>query len=179
MLGLALVAVSLGASNLAAAIAIGLGGVDAQTRRRVALIFGAFEAGMPLVGLGIGRQVAGSLGGATSGVAGALLIGAGVMTLVTGGADPDGIPAGARPGRLIAAGAALSLDNLAVGFALASFAVSYLVVAVVVGLVSVAMSLVGLELGNRLGAAAGRRSGQLSGGILIGVGIAVTAGLLG
>jgi putative Mn2+ efflux pump MntP len=67
VLGLALVAVSLGASNLAAAIAIGLGGVDAQTRRRVALIFGVFEAGMPLVGLAIGREVAGSLGGSASG----------------------------------------------------------------------------------------------------------------
>jgi manganese efflux pump family protein len=179
VLGLALVAVSLGASNLAAAIAIGLEGVDAQTRRRVALIFGVFEAGMPLVGLAVGRQVAGSLGGAASGLAGALLVGVGVVTLVTGGADRGGIPAGARPGRLVVAGAALSLDNLAVGFALASFAVSYLVVALVVGLVSVTMSLVGLEVGDRLGAAAGRRSGWLSGGVLIGVGIAVAAGLLG
>jgi putative Mn2+ efflux pump MntP len=52
-------------------------------------------------------------------------------------------------------------------------------VALVVGLVSVAMSLVGLELGDRLGAATGRRSGWLSGAVLIGVGIAVAAGLLG
>ncbi len=179
MLGLALVAVSLGASNLAAAVAIGLGGVDAQTRRRVALIFGAFEAGMPLVGVAVGRQVAGTLGGATSVVAGALLVAVGVVILVTGGAGPDSIPVGARPGRLVAAGLALSLDNLAVGFALASFKVSYLVVALVVGSVSVAMSLVGLEVGRRLGAAAGRRSEQLSGGLLIGVGLAVATGLLG
>jgi putative Mn2+ efflux pump MntP len=178
VLGLVLVAVSLGASNLAAAIAIGVGGVDARTRRRVALIFGAFEAGMPLAGLVIGRQVAGSLGAATSLVGGGILVAVGVVILVTGGAGPDGVPVGARPGRLVAAGAALSLDNLAVGFALASLAVSYLVVALVVGTVSVAMSLVGLELGNRLGTALGRRSERLSGVILIGVGIAVAVGLL-
>ena len=73
------------------------------------------------------------------------------MTLVSGAADRDRIPAGARPGRLVAAGAALSLDNLAVGFALASFAVSYLVVAVVVRLVSVAMSRGGAAEGSAAG----------------------------
>ncbi len=178
MLGLALVAVSLGASNLAAAIAIGVGGVDAAIRWRVASIFGAFEAGMPLVGLALGRQAAEALGGATSVVAGVILVAVGVVVVVTGGAGPDRVPIGAQRGRLVVAGAALSLDNLAVGFALASFAVSYLVVAVVVGAVSVAMTLVGLELGGRLGAALGRRSEQVSGGILIGVGLAVAVGLL-
>ena len=50
MLALLLVAVSVGLSNLAAAIGIGFGGVTARTRVRVALVFGAFEAGMPIVG---------------------------------------------------------------------------------------------------------------------------------
>ena len=42
MLALLLVAVSLGLSNFAAAIAIGVSGVDARTRLRVAILFGLF-----------------------------------------------------------------------------------------------------------------------------------------
>jgi hypothetical protein len=43
VLGVALVAVALGAPNLAGAVAIRLAGVDAGTRVRVAVTVGAFE----------------------------------------------------------------------------------------------------------------------------------------
>ena len=62
MLALLLVAVSVGLSNLAAAIGIGFGGVTTRTRVRVALVFGAFEAGMPIVGLVIGAGLASGIG---------------------------------------------------------------------------------------------------------------------
>lgn len=58
VLALLLVAVSLGLSNFAAAIGIGVTSVDAGTRLRVGLIFGIFEAGMPLVGLLLGHSLA-------------------------------------------------------------------------------------------------------------------------
>jgi putative Mn2+ efflux pump MntP len=53
-----LVAVSLGLSNFAAAIGIGVSGVDARTRLRVGLVFGLFEAAMPLLGLLLGHGLA-------------------------------------------------------------------------------------------------------------------------
>ena len=59
MFRLVLTAVALGLSNLAAAIGIGLAGIDTRLRVRVAFVFGAFEAGMPLLGLAIGRGAAG------------------------------------------------------------------------------------------------------------------------
>ena len=59
MLALLLVAASVGMSNFAAAIAIGVSGVDARTRLRVGLVFGVFESGMPVLGLLLGAQVAG------------------------------------------------------------------------------------------------------------------------
>ncbi len=62
MLALLPVAVALGLDNFAAAIAIGLAGVGARTRLRVGVVFGVFEAGMPIVGLLIGAQAAASLG---------------------------------------------------------------------------------------------------------------------
>ena len=83
-------------------------------------------------------------------------------------------PAGQRTGRLLVTGLALSIDNLAVGFALGTFHVGF----AVIGAVSVAMTLLGLELGSRLSARAGGR-GELFGGlVLIGVGVAVAAGVL-
>jgi manganese efflux pump family protein len=44
--------------------------------------------------------------------------------------------------------------------------------------VSVVMSLAGLELGGRIGAAAGRRGEQIGGAILVGVGVAIAAGII-
>ena len=54
--------VSLGLSNFAAAIGIGLSGVDAKTRLKTGLLFGLFEGAMPTVGLLIGQGLAGPVG---------------------------------------------------------------------------------------------------------------------
>jgi putative Mn2+ efflux pump MntP len=62
VVGLLLVSLSLGLSNFAAAIGIGLSGVDARTRFQTGLAFGFFEALMPVLGLAIGRTVAAPLG---------------------------------------------------------------------------------------------------------------------
>jgi putative Mn2+ efflux pump MntP len=64
MLALLLVAASVGLSNFAAAIGIGVSGVDARTRLRVGLVFGFFESGMPIVGLAIGDSFATQMGDA-------------------------------------------------------------------------------------------------------------------
>ena len=53
---------ALGLSNFAAAIGIGMGGVDAKIRLKTGLIFGFFEALMPIVGLLIGEGLAGLIG---------------------------------------------------------------------------------------------------------------------
>lgn len=105
MLALFLVAVSLGLSNFAASVGIGVAGVDASTRLRVALVFGLFETAMPVAGLLIGRSLAGALGGAAHWAAGILLAGAGAYALIQAARDPPGHasspppPPGERPGR--------------------------------------------------------------------------------
>ena len=48
---------SVGLGNFGASIAIGLSGVNKKTRTKVAIVFGAFETGMPIVGLVIGKQL--------------------------------------------------------------------------------------------------------------------------
>lgn len=78
MLALALVAVSVGLGNLAASIGIGAGGVSAATRVRVLLTFGLFEAGMPIVGLVIGHDVASDIGKDAKWIGALLLVGLGI-----------------------------------------------------------------------------------------------------
>lgn len=50
VIALLFVALVLGLSNFAAAIGIGISGVDARARLRVGVLFGLFETGMPIVG---------------------------------------------------------------------------------------------------------------------------------
>ena len=183
MLGLLLVALSLGLSNFAAAIGIGVSGIDARTRWRVGVIFGLFETAMPIVGLLLGRSLASTLGHAAHWIGAALLVTTGLYAIVQAirpqrqDQDPAA-PGGQRTGRLLVTGAALSIDNLAVGFALGTFHISPAVAAVIIGAVSVTMSLIGLELGCRIGTKTGERGELLGGLVLIGVGIAVAVGIL-
>lgn len=178
MLDLFIVAAAVGLSNFAAAIGIGLAGLDARVRVRVAVVFGVFEATMPVVGLLLGRQLADSLGSTASHVGGGLLIAIGLYTLVQVRRGKPGHEAGnVGTGRLIATGAALSIDNLVVGFALGTHDVPVVVAAVVIGVISVGMSLAGLELGDRLGVVAEKWSEDIGGVLLVLVGIAIAAGV--
>jgi manganese efflux pump family protein len=180
VLGLFLVAVSVGASNFAASIGIGLAGVDNRTRLRVAVVVGFFEAAMPLIGLGLGQRASHQLGSAGHEIGAGLLIAVGVYTAVMGlRPDRDGRPRAYRSGRLVLTGLALSIDNLVVGFALGSLHVEFAVAAAVIAVFSVGMSLVGLEIGDRVSTSVETRSEVLGGVVLIGVGIAVAAGVLG
>jgi manganese efflux pump family protein len=175
--GLLVAAVGLGASNAAVAIGIGLSGVDARTRLRVAVVFGAFEAGMPLVGLALGQRAASAVGGPAQQVGGALLVLLGLWEMLARGHDVTSTVRAPGLGRLAATGFVLSLDNLVVGFALGSLHVSFVVAAVTIGGVSIALSLLGLEIGSRVGARLERRGQLLGGAVLIALGLALAAGL--
>jgi len=183
VLALVLVALSLGLSNFAAAIGIGVAGVDARTRVRVGVVFGIFEAGMPILGLALGHALASTLGHAARWVGAGLLIATGAYGLIkalrAGAAGAPGPPADQQQlGRLLVTGIALSIDNLAVGFALGTYHVSLPLAAVVIGTVSITMSLAGLELGARIGMRAGQRGELLGGLVLIGVGVAIGTGVI-
>jgi len=189
---LLIAAAAVGLSNFGAAIGIGVSGVGGGTRIRVAVVFGVFEAGMPVLGLALGHSLAAGLGQAAHWLGAVMLIVIGAGSLVyawrsRGRASGSGSGSGSGPdrearqwrtGRVVLSGLALSVDNLAAGFAIGAYHVSLGVAAVTFGAVSVAMSLVGLELGARIGAAAGDRSELIAGAMLIAVGAAMAAGAL-
>lgn len=62
----------------------------------------------------------------------------------------------------------LSIDNLAVGFALGTCHVALLTTAVIIGAVTVTMALIGLELGRLLSTRIGARGEALGGEPLFG-----------
>ena len=203
VVALLLIAVALGLSNFAASIGLGAGGAGGAGAGgaagagvvRVAVVFGAFEAGMPVIGLALGNGLASSLGRGAHWLGGALLIAVGGYTLLSvtrggpAGVESAGVEsagvggepravggASAGMGRLVLTGFALSLDNLAAGFALGAYHVVFWVAAVVIGVVSVVMSLAGLQLGARFASA--RFSELAAGAVLIAVGAAMAAGAL-
>ena len=173
--------VSVGLSNFAGAIGIGLSGIDARTRLRVGIAFGLFEALMPIVGLLIGQAVAGYLGHLAKYIGGGILILTGAYTIWQGrrtGNEQEGPPE-LGTHTLVVTALALSIDNLVVGFALAIYRIPIVLAAVTMGVVSVGMSLIGLELGHRLGARVESWSEEIGGGVLIAVGVAIALGVLG
>jgi manganese efflux pump family protein len=180
VLAVFLVALSVGLDNFGAATAIGVSGIDGRLRLRIALIFGVFEAAMPVLGLLLGNSVAHDFGSWTKVMAGSVLGLAGVYAMVSAlrreNAQQKELQS--STGQIVVLGAALSIDNVAVGFALGAYHVNILVTALVIASVSVALTLVGLEIGTRLGQRLGARSELVGGAALILVGAAVGTGLL-
>lgn len=174
MYGIVLVAIALGLSNFAASIALGIAGIDRTLRLRIVVVFGFFEAAMPLVGLLIGHRLSQSIGSISPYLGGVLLIAAGMYSIIQARSSRHNeSPNKSRLGGLIVSGAALSIDNLVVGVALGAYRVSIVVAAALIATVSVAMSLLGLELGSRLGTKVEKWSAEISGAVLMIVGIAV------
>lgn len=177
-LGLLAVSVSVGLSNFAGAIGIGLSGVDSRVRLRVGVAFGFFEALMPILGLLLGQRLAQYLGAWTAYAAGGLLILTGLYTIWRARRQQTAEPARMQRRQLVVTAAALSLDNLVVGFALGIYRVPLVVAALTIGIVSVALSLFGLEVGSRLGRKVEAWSEELGAAVLVLVGLAIAFGLL-
>jgi manganese efflux pump family protein len=130
VLEILLIAGSLGLSNFAASIAIGISCVDRQTHTR-------------------------------------------------GSADDQDPAMSTMPTtRLLVLAAALSIDNLVVGFALGTHHVSVVLSVIAIAAVSVGLSLVGLEFGSRLGTRVERDSEPIGGRVLIGVGIGILVNII-
>jgi manganese efflux pump family protein len=177
------VSISVGLSNFAGSIGIGLSGVDGRTRLRVGVAFGLFEGLMPVIGLWIGQAVAGTIGQDGRYLGAVLLVLTGAYTFWQGrrsghlAAGEEKSPA-LDTRHLLVLAVALSLDNLVVGFALGVYHVSIALAAVTMAVVSVGLSLLGLELGSRLGPRVGEYSEEAGGVVLVLVGIGIGSGLI-
>jgi manganese efflux pump family protein len=182
MLALLLVVVSLGLSNFAVSVGLGVARTDDQARLRVGVIFGIFGTGMPLAGLVLGHRLATTVGQATDSIAAGLLIITGLYALarsVSGAGSQDGkTQVGWSITRMLVIGLVLSVDSLAVGVALGTYGVNMAVAAIVIGAACVALSLLGLRVGRQMGASAGVAGEFIGGSVLVAAGIAIATGAI-
>jgi putative Mn2+ efflux pump MntP len=175
-MALILTALAVGMSNFGAAIAVGSAGVDGRTKRWILGSFLVFETGMPLMGVVLGDLLSRTLGGAGHWLAGLLLLTVGAASLLPERRREGVSLVGLTPRRIVFGALVLSLDNLAVGFALVAFGVPLLAAAAVFGVVSVSLALVGFELGAHV-ARLVRNTDALAASVLIVVGLGVLAHL--
>jgi putative Mn2+ efflux pump MntP len=166
MVALLIVALALGLNNFGAAIAIGVGGVDRRTELKVATVFGLCDVVMPAAGMLIGTRLAGPLGSAARWAGAGILFVTAVWGLVEVLRGDDDAPRIWHGWRLLVSGAALSLDDLAVGLALGTVRFPILLAVTAFGLMSFIMSIIGLQLGAKLGTVTGER-GELVAAIML------------
>jgi putative Mn2+ efflux pump MntP len=168
----------LGLDTFAVAAALGLADASPGRRWRLALVFTGFEAGMPLVGLGLGAPLGHAIGGAADYVAIGVLLAFGIYTLVSPEEGEDETLGKLRRMRgfgAIVLGITISLDELAIGFTLGLLRLPVVLVIVLIAVQAFVAAQVGLHLGARLGEGAREGAERLAGVALVGVGIFLLA----
>jgi len=170
--------VPLGLDTFAVAAALGTVGVSPARRLRITLLFTAFEAGMPLIGLALGAPLGAAIGGTADYVAIGVLLAFGLYTLLASDQDEDkklgqftqihGVGA-------LLLGVSISLDELAIGFTLGLLRLPAGVVIALIALQTLIVTQLGLRLGNRLSETLREGAERLAGAVLTGLGVALLA----
>jgi putative Mn2+ efflux pump MntP len=158
--------------TFALAAALGMAGLEKRDRLRVSLVFTAFEAGMPIAGMLIGR-VAGTFLGTWAGYGGiAFLLLAGLLLLRPGQKEADDagrlrLLAHARGLAIVDLGISISVDELTVGLSAGLLGLSIVLTVLWIAVQAFVATQVGLSLGERLGEEVRERAEWLAGAALI------------
>jgi putative Mn2+ efflux pump MntP len=145
--------IPLGLDTLVVAAALGLSAPDRVTRRRISILFPAFEAVMPLIGLALGAPIGRAVGRSASLIAIGVLLVFGLNTLL--GSEEREERALARLANadvrgLLLLGLSISLDELAIGFTLGLLHLPVELVIVLIAIQALVVTRLGLRLGHRL-----------------------------
>jgi putative Mn2+ efflux pump MntP len=171
----------LGLDSFAVAAALGLLGPPPARRVRISLLFTAFECGMPLVGLVLGRPLGRAIGSSASAVAIALLIAIGLFTLYDSFRGGDGDEArlqdlaNAHGARLLLLGVSISLDELAIGFTFGLLGLPVGLVLAMIATQTIVLTQLGLYFGSRLSERWRDGAERLAGVALTALGIVLAA----
>ncbi len=164
---LMILGMAMGLNNALAAVALGTIGLRRGLQVQIALLFGLFEAVMPIVGLLVGHAATGLLGGQARWLGIGVLGVMGLYLLFKTTAETSKPIPNNLGWKSLTLAIVLSLDNLTVGIGLGMLQVRLMEAAVVFGVVSVGMSLTGLELGRFMGKTLSLSADRLSGVVLL------------
>jgi len=180
VIAIAIIFVSLGLDTLAVALGLGLSGLPRDRWLRVGLTFALFEGLMPVVGLLIGQGLGSALGAIATYVAAGILIVIGGLEIKEAVLDDDDddeaidfSPSAGKKRPLLLTGLSVSLDELAVGFALGVLHVPLGPALAYIAMQAFALTFVGLFIGQRLGKHLGERAELAAGIVLALLGIAI------
>ena len=168
----AAVLLPLGLDTFALSTALGVAGLGGRDRLRVSLLFTVFEAGMPILGLFVGRAV-GALAGSWSGYVAVAVLAATGAYMLRPGQDGDAeerqvsLLAHARGAALLVLGVSVSLDELTVGISAGLLGLSIAVVVIWVAVQAFVAAQLGMRFGERIGEAIRERAEQIAGVALI------------
>lgn len=157
------VVLSCGLDTLAVATSIGLMG--GASRLRIGLVFAAFEGVMPILGLVLGQTLAGRIGAIAFAVGLVLLAAVGIYMLFLDRCDDK--PLNVQGARVLLAGLAVSLDELAVGFSFGLVHFPMGVTAALLAAQAFIFAWVGITFGARLRPILGEAAEKIAGGALI------------
>ena len=169
---------SLGVDTLAIALAMGMAGLPRSVWLRAALVVGAVEGGMPLLGIILGRAASTRWESAVECGAGVLLLILGCRELYEVASGDDESEEAERIERaaqgslltLIVAGLAVSMDELVVGVAMGAAHTGYALTLAYIPVQAFAATFIGLALGRRAGERMGRAAELFAGLLLAGLG---------
>jgi putative Mn2+ efflux pump MntP len=178
------VALAMDACAVAAGCALRVPRVSAARTLEMALVFGGFQAVMPVIGYFLGVAFTGVVASTAPWVAFALLVGLGGRMVWSAFQSPENSAEGS--GRhedapsgwptftaLLGLGVATSIDALAVGIGFGLLQVPLALAATVIGLVTFGLVLVAAHVGRKAGAALGRHAEWLGGAVLMAIGIRI------
>jgi len=170
-----LIAVALALDCFAVALAAGIGGGQRiRSATRVALAFGSFQAGMPVLGWLAGRSVIDLISGFDYWVALALLAIVG-LRMIRKGVNPasHGSAISLDTASLLVLAVATSIDALAVGVSFAFIEAGILIPCLIIGLSTFAISFLGALLGEAAAERWGKAMEVAGGIVLIGIGVRI------
>ena len=161
---------SLGLDTLAVALGVGISGLPRSRWLRLGLTFAAFEGGMPIVGLLIGRRLGPHLGSVATYLAAALLLAIGLLAireaLEKEANEPDAASTSLTGRALSMTGFSIGLDELAVGFSIGVLGVSIGPALGYVAIQAFALTILGLFVGEHVRGRLGERAELASGVVL-------------
>ncbi len=177
MIAIAIIFLSLGLDTLAVSLGLGLSGLPRSRWVRVGLTFALCEGLMPVVGLLIGLRLGALFGEIASYIAAAILIVIGGLEIKEAVMDDDddeeSLLDDKRRRPLVLIGLSVSLDELAIGFALGVLHVPLGPALAYIAVQAFALTFVGLMIGRRLGRQFGERAELAAGLVLALLGVAL------
>ncbi len=176
VLKLVLFVLPLGFDTFAVSAALGIRGLPARERLKASLVMSGFELVMPVIGLLLGHGIGTAIGAVADYVAaGALVVLGSWMLLSDEDGEAENVASLSQRGglALIGLGISISLDELAMGFAIGLLHLPIVLAVILIGVQAFVVAQLGLRLGAQLGPAAREWAERLAGIALIGLAILI------